>query len=268
MIISKSNLLCSEITKHDKIPALNNVVLEPDGSTVGSNGKAMLLVGPVSEQVQQAFPLKGGLADERIVVGEETAKEVLKNIPRDTRFGGVLEHCDVREDAERTENVNFSITDGKRTRYIVGKKYDRQYIDYKSILSRVFKSKIDARVVVNLKRLISLLVTIDKCCPDSSGNQAVYIEFSQDNDVLIRSANAKTGQRLIGIMQSYKGAEGQWLETDKWERSLNDVDSVATDDKLAAGSRSDLSFARIKSKQTNNPKPVSGKIPKPSKPIV
>jgi len=238
-------------------------VIEPDGSTVGSNGKAMLIVGPVSSKVKQAFPIKGETAEERIVVGEETAREVMKSIPRDTRFGGVLEHCDVRIDEGKSENVNFSITDGKRTRYIVGKRYERKYIDYKAILSRILNNRIEAKVIVNLRRLIALLNSIDKCCPDSSGNAAVYIEFSEEKDMLLRAVNLKTGQRMIGVMQSYKGVEGQWLEQDEWERRFyaGNGSGGGVGNRLSdvSGDISDVS-AKESSKSGNRPLPR--KIPK------
>lgn len=225
MIISKSNLQVLNITKNDKIAVLNNIHIRKDGTTVGSNGKTMLAISPVGKVPRKALAERIGddVLDNSLTVNEETAKDVMKNIPRDTQFKGLLEHCNVR--LKHDGNVEFTMTDGKRPKKIVGKKWERSYIEYYKVFKRVEETKKTVQVVLNRKRLMSLLEAIDKACPDSTGNSAAYIEFSSANDIIVRGVNFANGQRAIGVMQSYKGTEGQWLEQTEWERSLCNAES-------------------------------------------
>lgn len=220
MILSKTGLQVLLVTKNDKIPVLNNIHIRKDGTTVGSNGKTILAISPVGKVPRET--LKDRIGDdeleEGITVAEETAKDVLKNIPRDVQFKGLLEHCNVKPTGERS--VEFTMTDGKRPKSIKGKRWTRAYIQFEEVFKRVTDMKKEVRVVLNRKRLMSLLDAIDKACPDSTGNSPVYIEFSAENDIVVRSMNYANGQRAFGVMQSYKGAEGNWLEETQWERSL------------------------------------------------
>lgn len=220
MIISKTSLQVLNITNNDKIPVLNNVHIRKDGTTIGSNGKTILAVSPVGTEVRKT--LRDRIGDEELkdglTISEETCKDVLKNIPRDIQFKGLLEHCNVKEvDAI---SVEFTMTDGKRPKTIKGKRWTREYIPFEEVFKRVMSSIKNVKVVLNRKRLISLLEAIDKACPDSTGNSPIYIEFSKDNDVIVRAMNYGNGQEVIGVMQSYKGAESSWLEESKWEKSL------------------------------------------------
>jgi hypothetical protein len=224
MIISKSNLQVLLVTKNDKIPVLNNIHIRQDGTTVGSNGKTILAVSPVSMEARATLKDRIGddaLLVEGVTVAEETAKDVLKNIPKDIQFKGLLEHCNVKVDAESERGVEFTMTDGKRPKVIKGKRWVRDYIQFEEVFARVAKTRKAVQVVLNRRRLMSLLEAVDKACPDSSGNSAVYLEFSSENDIVVRSVNYTNGQRVMGVMQSYKGTEGQWLDDTEWEKSLS-----------------------------------------------
>jgi len=222
MIISKSSLQVLLVTKNDKIPVLNNIHIREDGTTIGSNGKTILAVSPVGAEVRNT--LKDRIGDDplssAITVAEETAKDVLKNIPKDTQFKGLLEHCNVKIDPESDRGVEFTMTDGKRPKVIKGKRWMRDYIQFEDVFKRVAATRKEVKIVLNRRRLMSLLDAIDKACPDSTGNSPVYIEFSDQNDIIVRCVNYVNGQKVMGVMQSYKGIEGQWLEEGEWERSL------------------------------------------------
>lgn len=221
MIISRSALQVINIIKNDKVPVLNNVHIEQDGTVIGSNGKCILLVSPCTEVIRKN--LKNLIGDDEIgttgvTISEEAAKDIVKNLPRDTQFKGMLEHCNVIEDDEDRRAVEIRLTDGKRPKVIRGRRWEREYINYRSVLNRVNETKKAVRVVLNRKRLMSLLDTIDKACPDSTGNSAVYLEFSESNDIIVRAVNYANGQRVLGVMQSYKEGEGEWLAEDEWEK--------------------------------------------------
>ena len=218
MIFGKTNLQAVDITRIDKaIPVLNNVHFTADGSTVATNGKSIIAVSPIAADYKKNVPLKEVRLGKDITVNADTVKEVLKNIPKDSLFRGLLEHCEVTADES---GVQFELTDGKRTKKINGRIFPRAYVPYRQVFGNAKKSTTEVKVVLDRKRFMSLLDAMDRVCPDSSGQAPVFIEFTSNNDVLLRCVNRVNGQRAIAVMSSFKGAEGQWLEEDVWERKM------------------------------------------------
>lgn len=212
MILSKNNLIIHELTSVDKaIPVLNNVCIVSDGSTVAANGKVFIVVSPVDPELKKNIPLQE-TEKSAGTVSSESVKEVLKNIPKDTLFHGLLEYCDFN-------NGIFNINDGKRKKKIESKMYPKQYINYKKAF-KLANHKQKQRIVLNRKRLMKLLQVMDKVCPDGTGDSPVYIEFTENNNIILRAINRVNGQRCISLMSSYKGVESNWLEVDEWETKL------------------------------------------------
>lgn len=225
MIISKGNLKVVDMTAPDKnIPVLDNVLIEKDGTTVGANSRATLVVSPPAEEIRKKVPLESSELAHGITVSSDSIRAVIKAIPRDAMFSGLLEHCDVADSGE--SGVSFTITDGKREHGIEGKKYPRRFIDYKTIVSEAVESKKIAKVAINRKRLIQMLKTIEAIIPDSNGESPIFLEFSENNDVLIRAVNPANKQRVIGVMTSYKDAEAKWLPFNDWEAQFISLKSL------------------------------------------
>ena len=225
MIIGKTNLLVVGVTADDKrIPVLDNVFIAKDGSTVGSNGRVILLVSPVNESMKEDVPIKdsGIISDgSGIALDSKTVKETIQTMPRDTMFGGLLEHCNIKERAD--ESIEVITTDGHRERKILGRKWPRDYIKYCDIVGEVFKEAEEhdsKQVVLNLKRMLSLLVTINKICADTSGETPVYLEITKEGSIILRATNRKTEQDIMGIMTAYRETEGKWKIQSDWEMSL------------------------------------------------
>ena len=220
MIISKASLEVKAVIKNDKIPVLNNIHITEDGTVIGSNGKTILLISPVGKEVRDALSPRIGddKLEQSLTISEEAILDVYKNIPKDSKFKGLLEHCNVNPVGDAS--VEFKMTDGKRPKMIKGRRWTREYINYQDVLSRVHSMKKSVRVVLNRKRLLGLLEAVDKACPDSTGSSPVYLEFSEDNDIIVRAINYSNSQRALGIMQSYKGAEGDFLDEDEWEKGI------------------------------------------------
>lgn len=224
MIISRTNMEVVSVTKHDKVPVLNNVHIQQDGTTIGSNGKVIMAVSPTKDFIRKTLGEQLGndpLDEKGLTIDSDIIKDVLKNTPRDLHFRGVLEHCNVKP--YDNSSVEFSMTDGKRPKIIKGQRWNRDYINYKEVFHAAYTSKKSVKVVLNLRRIISLLDAIDKACPDRTGNAPVFLEFSDSNDIILRSMNFMNGQRVFAVMQSYKGAEGEYIEETDWERSLCNV---------------------------------------------
>jgi len=215
MILSKNNLKSILITVIDKsIAILNNLHITKDGSTIVSNGKVTLAVSPVPEKIKESIPLRerGVISSKGVTINGETIKEVLKNIPKDTLFKGLLEYVEF-------DNGKFFVNDGKRKKTIESKVYDRQFINYRKIFKDINTNN-GFRLVVNRKRLHELIKTMDDLCADNSNESPLYIEFTKDNNMLLRSFNYKTGQNVLATMTSYKNLEGEWPVYNKWESKL------------------------------------------------
>lgn len=248
MIVSKQNLLVVHTTKADSaIPALDNVHIAADGSTVGVGGKMLLAVSPVNEKVKdklQNILEEHGAGD--ITISSETVKSILKRFGMaDKKFDGMLDHCNIETINERECRVTQ--TDGKRRDRFTGKVYRREYVNYKSVLRTAMESvtgsnnlvcehcgkEMDVdkskKIVLNLKRLLLLLQTIEKIAPDSSGDSPVWIEFTESDYIVIRGINMVNGQRVVGIMSPFTGVEGKWLDPNDWELSLIEDDSVKSE---------------------------------------
>ncbi len=226
MILSKQNLEVVRVADVDKGNSLlANIHIAKDGSTVATNQKVFLAVSPVEDGIKKNVPLvdvTGGLEKDGCTIPAETIKEVLKNIPKDTKFGGLLEHTKLTNGGKRS--VNFEITDGKRLRNIKGKKFPRKYIAYEKFLKDCLGDGVDGggekkiRTVVNLKRLLSLLNAVDKICPDSTGENPVFISFTSDNRIIVRAVNQKTGQRAVGFVFAFENEKDSWLDFNDWEK--------------------------------------------------
>ena len=214
MIVSKSSLKIVELTTTDKaISVLNNIHITHDGTLVAANGKAVIAVSPVNEELKKKLPIKESKKHKPATIESSTIKEVIRNMPRDTMFQGLLEFCDFNDG-------NFTLSDGKRKKKIESKLYSRAYIEFRKLFKKISPFNSKHRIVLNRKRLIKLLQVIDNACPDSSGESPVYIDFTEDNGMVLKAVNYKNGQRCIGIMNSYKGVEGNWLEPNVWEKKL------------------------------------------------
>jgi len=180
-----------------------------------------LMVSPVLDETKDRLKnvVKEEGADE-LVISSDTVKTILKDIPNDRQFSGLLEHCNIEK---LGPDCRIRLTDGKRKRSFTGKCYPRSYLPFRKIVGPALASserESGKRIVINLKRFIQLLSTIDKICPDTTGESPVWIDFTESGQIVLRGVNNINGQRCIGIMSAYQGIEGRWLEPDAWETSM------------------------------------------------
>ncbi len=213
MILNKSNLLVS-LLADKSIPILGNIKILSDGTTIASNGRAILFVEGVPDGTRKSLTLKESPGKE-VILPVEAVSEILKGLPKDNLFKGLLEHVDIAISTDG--EVEVITTDGKRNRILKFKMYLRKWVDYKEILLLYRKQKKVQTILLNRKRLLGLLETIDKICPDSSGEDVVAIEIGDKGVVTIRGENRRTGQSVFGIMTEYLG---EWKRNFKWESQL------------------------------------------------
>jgi hypothetical protein len=201
-------------------PMLHNVHFTDDGTSVAFDGRMLVAVSPVLPAMLAQVPLENSKDCGAITISSETIKEILKNLPSDKKFHGVLEHCDLDGSGK------FTMIDGsRRLKSISGKVFSREFLDFRKVFKKAKSSPVKARVVLNRARLASLLEFFDKACPDSSNEAPVYLDFTEDGDILARVENATTQQRAIGFMTAYKAEEGVWMESDAWEEGLSGKES-------------------------------------------
>ena len=209
MILSKANLLIQSIIGADR----GELIAYKDGHTSAHNKKAQVFVGPVPQSVKKSVPLDDSEVEDDIGISTDTAKAVIKNISKDTRFGGLLEHCAVDVD---DNSATFTTTDGVRRVPISGR-VSGVKTDLSGVLISAVRNSTNG-VCLNRKRLMALLNVMDKCCTDTSGESPVWVSFTKDNDVILRGVDFKTDQRVIARMVSYKDEEGKWIQDSDWEK--------------------------------------------------
>jgi hypothetical protein len=215
MIINKGNLRIASLTTADKqIPVLDNVFISKLGTTVAANGRCVIAVSPPPKEIKKTVPFDESLNETGFTVSRESIQQVLKAMPKDTIFKGLLEHCDVKDTGE---SAVFTFSDGKRLYKIEGRKYGRDYIDYRSLFQDALSKEVVKLFVVNQKRLLLLLKTISEITEDASGESPVCISINVDDDIVIRAINRKTNQRVLALMTAYKGAEKEWPTETPWE---------------------------------------------------
>jgi len=232
MIFSKQNLWVVDLTKNDKsIPALDNVHFTKEGLTIGTNGMAVIAVGPVHDNMLKHVIIRHSPLPQDLTISSETVKEVLKNIPRDTKYSGVTEHVDL---SDKSFSLHTGKTGGEKKIGI--KTYNREYANFQDVFKRAFSKPTEIKTAINLRRFISVLETLDKICPDSAQNSAAFIQFTKDNDLIIRCENPKTKQKAIAVMKSYSGVESRFPKLEDWERKLSGVRKLIKKMKRTVGS--------------------------------
>ena len=226
MIVSKAALQAAGLCAADKdVPALSVVQIEPDGTVLAANGKAIIAVAPVSGAVREAVPLpdKEPLG-ETVVLSVETARELARAIGRDSQFKGLLEHVALRIVEPGKPGVLATIIDGKRKTETVLRRIRSEGLPG---WRDQFRDAMDGHPgtgpwIVNRLRLRAVVETIEKVCPYSGDFSPVFWLLREDGTALVRVENELTGQRAVVVLSGIAGAEAQaeWLPLNIWERRL------------------------------------------------
>lgn len=216
MIVSKNALQVVHTTAAEKgIPILDNVHIDSDGSVVGSNRESVVVVSPLDEKFKKELVIQEEISEELSLSGE-TIRDIIKFIGTDKKFKGLLDHTDIK----RVDNYTGQAVchDGKRSKVIQTKVYPHPYYDYKSLIQNVFEKRSKVRLVLNRKRFLNLLQTINKICGDSGDFSAIFLEFTENNDLIVRAENNVSKQRVIGVSRGFK--TDKWMRLSKWEEEL------------------------------------------------
>lgn len=225
MIYSKANLEVVQLAHKDpRQRNLNGVKFESDGSTVATNGRTLLAVSPVQEEVQKGFPTN---VVEQIDPGNygvlmpvEVVEKALKGLPRDKRTG--LQHAAMSR-VEDPGRVGFTSIDAKGDPTTVAA---LPKIEVFPAWRRIVKERITGggagttRGCFNRKDLLELLKAMESACPNKGDINPIYVEMSNDGSgMVLRCPNYETGQHAVGVVGAFD-TKGSWLPFDKWERKL------------------------------------------------
>jgi hypothetical protein len=212
MLLSKSNLAVAAVASTNPYDgALNGVLIAEDGSTVASNGRVVLAVGPAREGV--GFPDVGPLASvgSGVVLRPEFVEEAEGIIPKDKRVS--LQHVAITEARDPGKVELCTIDKSGRERRVADRPKRERYPDWQGVIRKAGGS---LRVAVARGDLLSLLRAMERAAPDD-GTSPLFLEVGQ-RGVVLRAASKETGQRVIGVAQGLR-VEG-WLAQDAWERGI------------------------------------------------
>jgi hypothetical protein len=212
-IISKASLSLAQIATGTG--ALGMIEIQPDGAVAASDGRLLIAIGPVRDEVAQAVPLEGKAQLPRAVtLSAATATGLQKQIPRDTLFKGLLEHVSLVESGTGFQTV---INTGKQKLVSTLRAASEKWVEWKAILRTAFTKQVLGRVLVNRKSLEKCIDVLKGSCPYSGEFEAVLIEFREGGIMTIRARNNLTGQAVLATF-AVQGAKE--VELEKWEKEL------------------------------------------------
>jgi len=217
MILSKTNLQSIGIVKDTQIQVLDNLHITTAGDTIAINGSPMtiLCTSAVREEIKENILIENIPIDKPITVPSGIIRNVLKDMPSDKLFKGLREHCDV---SIQNTKLDIKYKDGRDTKVTQGTAYKHEYADYRELLSEILNMKTRTiKITANLKTLVDILNTIIKMCPDGSGVNPVFLEFTAGDDIIIRTTNQQNGQKVLGIVKAYKN--GGEVVDKEWEKN-------------------------------------------------
>ena len=213
MIISKASLQAVALSKRDSvIPQLDNIRVERDGTTVSASRNITLAISPVVKEAKKNLPLTETESCSASIPSD-IANKVIQAIGTDTAFGGRLEYADLQNNDGKLE---FIIKDSRnKTMVISGDEPSGDWIPWRDIIKH--NAKTTGKFILNRQRLQMLLGVLDRVIPAKGSETPVYLEFTSDNNVIIRGKNYVTGQHVYGVMLSYSGED---LPETEWEQTI------------------------------------------------
>jgi hypothetical protein len=213
MVVSKSALKVSALSKHDKsIPGLDSISIENDGTVVAGARNIFVAVQGVEEKVTKNIPISDSGPSEA-VISSEFARKVCDSIENDKVFKGKLEFADVRVVDDKVE---FTLHDGRRESIVRGAKSGEEWVPWRSVFHNAGQPYPQV-AILNRARLKVLLDVLDKIAPESGDETPVYLQFTDAHNIVLRAKNYNTGQRVLGIMTNYFG---KFPEDSEWEKEI------------------------------------------------
>lgn len=218
-LFNRSNLEVSQVASKSSFDrGLNGLRVNPDGSTVASNGRVLLATGP-ADRNRAAFPSYA--CDEvdppltGIILPLELVDKAIKSIPSRTKRPQI-QYCALSKVKDENRIGVTSVDERGDPTTNVGTPVKEPYPEWENIIRKVRGKKENRhRLCLNRKDLVELLRAMESASP-SKGDIPIFLEISEDG-VVIRSHSSETGQRTIGVISAMKG---KWPKLDSWEAEV------------------------------------------------
>ena len=224
MIIHRSNVEISQLASRDPLDrGLNGLRLEADGSTVASNGRVILAVGPPSpekaaipsEACEHTTPGTNGL-----VLPVDLAEKTLKSMPSRTKRAA-LQYTALSK-VKNPNQIGLTVIDerGNTTTHTAHPNPD-PYPDWKTTIQEIQggSNEKSLKVCVNRKDLLDILKTLESAAPNK-GDSPLFLEIPEEGQgIIARCKHVETGQHLVAALRPMDTG-GKWLPNDKWENGV------------------------------------------------
>lgn len=220
MIISKNALQLILLCSPDRAKAaFNCLCLEPNGAVAASNSQVYGWVSPLSAEKRKLVPLDDTPVGERIVLSADTVANVIKAIPKDTQFKGLLEHVDIELPEPGGMGVNIHIADARQRHVIHQRRVSFTYPNYAQVFREAWVAADHSGVplCLNRKRLGNVMAVADKVCSYDGSFAPTWWHMCHDGTVIMRTVNELTDQRLICV---FSASEADTLPLDDTEQAL------------------------------------------------
>jgi hypothetical protein len=220
MLFSAGNLAVAAVaSKNPTDIGLNCVHLDPDGTSVATDGKMLMAVGPVDAS-KFHFPDVGEQttppSPRGVSVPLDLIDKAAKNMPRDKR--PALRHVALVK-ARDNKKIELATTDMRHEQKVAGLPKNEPFPDWRALI-RTVRGSGGSRICVNRKALVELLRALENACPDRGDENPVFVEINPEGTGLVmRCFNRETGQRAIAASKAYN-TKGQWLQQDSWEQGV------------------------------------------------
>jgi len=215
MILSRANLAVREVVGDTE--GLNVVHIDPDGSTVASNGRVLLAVGPVdAARVQMPGVGQAGPGAFGVNVPPKTIDIAVRNIPKDRNAPQAVAITQCDDDV-----VELTTQSSTETQRVSARPAKVRYSAWRDVLQSVRRALApDRRICISRKDMVDLLTAMDHAAGPAGDEGAVFIEFGSESDaLLVRGYSAVNGgQRIIGAIKPR--VAGEWLALSRWERGV------------------------------------------------
>lgn len=219
MILSKSALAAAALIAAVDKPETVYLI---DGACYAVNRKAWLLLSPIAEETLRAVPVIDS-GNCTTAISAEALRQVLKLLPKDTLFKGLLEHADVRV-LGGARTLEWTVSDGRRSHsmHCAAEQMDVSLITaLRTEWATRWQTAEPARVsALNLKRLKLLLDALQQAGCSLSGEEPCWTRCCADGTVLMRAINHATHLRALGLCMGYDAEEGASAPLSAWERTL------------------------------------------------
>jgi hypothetical protein len=168
-------------------------------------------------------PLDDYAVGGRIVVSAGAVEQVLRAMPRDTQFKGLLEHCDIELPEPGGMDVVVHLNEsGKRRHQIHLKRMNFDYPDYQKVFRDNWAERRQQQcrseyVCLNRKRLSNIVAVMDRVCNYDGAFAPTWWSGGIGGSVFMRALNELSGQRMVCL---FSGSDTGWLELDVDEAAL------------------------------------------------